>query len=201
MKALYRFGTPAIVRRMKKGVLLLLVLLVSTPLLAQESEFGILVGAAKRTSVSTEGIEPFGDALSLDNSTVELFYATPLDPVTYFKIKAGRISAPGAFRTEAGDADFAEADVEHVDGLIEYRFSEPFGSAGIFAGAGLYRQRAERTNGDEVSETDFGFSAGVNGDFPLTRSLGVVLEVGYHWVQFETRPRYLTVGGGIRISF
>ena len=32
--------------------------------------------------------------------------------------------------------------VEHVDALIDYRFSEAFGSTGLFAGVGLYRQRA-----------------------------------------------------------
>lgn len=186
---------------MKRTALAFALLLASTPLMAQESEFGILAGAAKRASVSVDGITPLGSDLSLDNSVIEIFYAAPLDPVTYFKIKAGRIEAPGAFVRESGNVDVAAAEIEHVDGLIEYRFSEPFGSAGIFAGGGLYRQRGSTPAGDDLSETDFGFSAGVNGDFPLTRNLGLLVEAGYHWVQFETRPRYLTVAGGLRISF
>jgi hypothetical protein len=61
----------------------------------------------------------------------------------------------------------------------------------------MYRQGAE---GFE-STTNFGFNAGVNADFPITRRYGVVVEAAYHWNRAEFQPRYLTLGGGLRVSF
>lgn len=205
-----------IVRRMKKAATLIAVSLVlSAPLLAQESQFGILFGGSKRVTAKVSGTKAINDELSLGNSVREIFYAVPLDPITYFKIKAGKITAAGAFRipktqpsSGTRDVDVRDAEIQHVDGLVEYRFDEPFGSTGLFIGGGLYRQRGDVT---EVvsgvqrvrseSETDYGLNGGVNGDFPLTRHLGVVLEGTYHWVHFATRPRYITLAAGLRVSF
>ncbi len=39
------------------------------------------------------------------------------------------------------------------------------------------------------------------GDFPLSRRYGVVVEGTYHWVNYHYRPRYLTLTGGLRITF
>jgi hypothetical protein len=87
--------------------------------------------------------------------------------------------------------------IEHVDGIVEYRFSEPYGYTGLFVGAGLYRQK---TNTRE--ESDYGYQAGVSGLFPLNRTYAVAIEGAYHWVNVYTpRPRYVTLGAGLRIAF
>ena len=135
-----------------------------------------------------------------------------LDPGTNFKIKAGEIEGPVAFQytTPTGTArtDSAKGKVEHVDGIIDYRFSEAFGSTGLFAGVGLYRQRG--TINDQAvpleqrgtqTETNYGFQGGVNGDFPLTRRAGFIAEVAYHWINYHYKPRYVTLTGGLRLSF
>ena len=43
--------------------------------------------------------------------------------------------------------------------------------------------------------------ANVEYRFPLSRRYGVVTEATYHWVRDEFNPRYLTLTGGLRISF
>ncbi|HWW62711.1 MAG TPA: hypothetical protein VN181_15155, partial [Thermoanaerobaculia bacterium] len=90
-----------------------------------------------------------------------------------------------------------DGEVEHVEGLVEYRFSEAFGSTGLYAGAGLYRSEA---NGQET-RTDYGFLAGVTADFPLSRRYGVIADAGYHWTGGDFRARYVTAGVGLRFSF
>src|SRR5206468_12558732 len=86
--------------------------------------------------------------------------------------------------------------IEHVEGILDYRFSEPFGSTGLFAGAGMYR-----ATGGNHTQTDFGLSFGVNGDFPIHPRFGVVVEGTYHMTRLETHTRFITATAGLRVSF
>jgi len=119
-----------------------------------------------------------------------------LEPGTRFKIKVGTADTPTTFITGNGRENFTNGRLEHLDGVIDYRFSEAYGSTGIFGGVGLYRQR-----GGTNTETDFGLSAGVNGDFPLSPRYGIVVEGAYHWTHFAVKPRWITATAGLRIRF
>jgi len=67
----------------------------------------------------------------------------------------------------------------------------------LFAGTGLYRQSA-----GSRQESDYGFVGGVNGIFPITRSVGIIAEGSYHWVHFYSpKPRYGAVSVGLRFAF
>jgi hypothetical protein len=197
---------------MKK--LLLLILFAATPAFAQTSEFGILLGGSKRLISHSDQAAGLGvsDNFRFSNSVREIYYAVQLDPGTKFKIKAGQIEGPVAFQyatpTRTARTDSAKGTVEHVDGLIDYRFSEAFGSTGLFAGVGLYRQRGTITDQavpveqrGTQTETNYGFQGGVNGDFPLSRRVGFIAEVAYHWINYHYKPRYVTLTGGLRFSF
>lgn len=202
-----------IVLTMKKPMILL-VLLVSTalPALAQsDREFGIVVGTAKRgleaSALAVNEGDFLDDQFGLDNSSFELFYGMQLDDATFLKFKIGRMETPVRMKTgettiQPGDkvvdtaVDIA-GEVQHIDAVIEYRFSEAFGSTSLFGGVGLYRQSADGVETD----SNYGYSAGVNADFPMSRKYGLVLEAAYHWTQAEYRPKYLTIGGGVRFSF
>jgi Outer membrane protein beta-barrel domain len=193
---------------------LLLLMLFATSAFAQTSEFGILLGGSKRLISHSDQAAGLGisDNFRFSNSVREIYYAVQLDPGTNFKIKAGQIEGPAAFQytTDTGTArtDIKKGTVEHVDGLIDYRFSEAFGSTGLFAGVGLYRQRGTITDQavpveqrGTQTETNYGFQGGVNGDFPLTRRVGFIAEVAYHWINYHYKPRYVTLTGGLRLSF
>jgi len=211
-----------IVAAMKKPACLLVFLLLAAPAaLAQSSRFGLMLGGSKRLTSQLdreEGVPGVQDNWKFGNSVKEAFYAIELEPGTFFKIKVGQITAPGAFRVTTGSAsnpqqvvkrrDLEKVDVDHVDAIIDYRFSEAFGSTGLFLGAGLYRQHGTFGSDTDVlpqdrsaNETNYGFSGGVNGDFPLSRRYGIVAEAAYHMVNYHYRPRYVTVSGGLRISF
>ena len=172
---------------MKK--LITLMLFVAAPAIAQTSQFGILIGGSKRLISHSDQAAGLGisDNFQFSNSVREIYYAVQLDPGTIFKIKGGQIEGPVAFQytTATGTArtDAPKGKVEHIDGLIEYRFSEVFGSTGLFAGIGLYRQRGTITDQavpveqrGSQTETNYGFQGGVNGDFPITRRVGFIVE-------------------------
>ena len=174
---------------------------------AQSNEFGVIFGGTKRSIDSVEpasGTELLDDGFSLSNGSVDLYYGFELDPRTWFKIRLGRMEVPVSFRevevrgpSEVEVRRDFEGEVQHVEGVVEYRFSEPFGSTGLYAGVGAYRQEAE----DVSSTLDYGFVFGVTGDFPLSRRYGVLIDAAYHATRADFGPRYLTIGAGLRIAF
>ena len=199
----------AIFAPMKRASMLLaLMLFGALPLFAQSTEFGVIVGGGRRFVGTGDeahrepGVEWLDSSFSFSNSSVELYWGMRMDEDVYLKLKAGRLQTQvaEAYTVAGEDGTFrrdAEGEVQHADAQIEYRFQEPYGMTGIFGGLGFYRQ-----SGDGIESTNnFGWSAGVSTDFPLSRRYGVVLEASYHWTQADFHPRYLTVGGGLRIAF
>lgn len=195
----------------KPMILLVLLVFTALPALAQsDREFGFLFGVAKRglegSALEVNEGDFLNDKFKLSSSSFELYYGMKLDDATMLKFKAGRLETP--VRKTTGEATLEngvkvptaidiEGEVQHVEAVIEYRFSEAFGSTGLFGGVGMYRQSAEGVD----SEADYGFNFGVNADFPMSRKYGFVMEATYHWTQAEYRPKYVTVGGGVRFSF
>jgi hypothetical protein len=196
-----------IVRSMRRTAFLLaFVLIGAVPMTAQSSEFGVLIGGSKRMideGNAAPGAQLIDESFKFSNQSIDLFYGFQLDPGTMFKIKAGRIETPVAVVQDVAGAPEGtqfrrdvDGEVQHVEGIIEYRFSEIFGRTALFGGIGAYRHEADNT-----STVDFGWTAGVNADFPLSRRYGVILEGAYHWTKSDFDPRYLTVSGGLRIAF
>ena len=199
----------------KTAGLLAFFLLPVMPALAQTSEFGLLIGGSKRLISRSDEASGRGisDNFKFSNSVREIYYGVQVDPGTFFKIKGGQIEGPVAFQyTSAAGArartDVPKGKVEHIDALIDYKFSEPFGSTGIYAGVGLYRQQASVSDvavpvdqrGNQT-ETNYGLQGGINADFPLTRRTGFIAELAYHWIAYNYKVRYLTLSGGLRFSF
>ena len=208
-----------IVPPMKRTLFLLALLVGAMPVLAQTftNEFGVLVGGSRRFVDGGDGVRSLDNEedwiesnFSFSNNSIELYWAIPIEQDLNLKFKGGRIQSEIAIPYEAVDPDaevpgtratfrrdVADGQIQHLETVVEYRFDEPFGSSGLFAGLGFYRLSAE---GEETQQT-WGGTAGVNTDFPITRRYGVVLEAAYHWTKAEFNARYMTVGGGLRVSF
>jgi hypothetical protein len=182
-----------------------LILLSALPALAQTSEFGVVIGGSRRFvkgAARENGVEFIESNFSFSKNAFDLYWKIPIDEETSIKFKAGRIQTPVAFAyTVAGNPNTLRKDVDgevqHVEGGVQYEFSEVFGSSGLFAGLGMYRQSGPGFS----STTNFGVSFGVNADFPLTKRYGIVVDGTYHWVRADFQPRYLTLGAGMRVSF
>ena len=205
-----------IVKPMRKTAFALALLAFSAmPAAAQTSEIGFLLGGTKRLISHSDQAKGLGisDSFKFSNSDREIYYGIQLDPGTWFKVKAAQIEGPLAFQYSTASGGKARTDIkkgkiEHVDAVIDYRFSEPFGATGLFAGVGLYRQRGSLTDAaipadqrGTQTETNYGFLGGVNGDFPITRRTGFIVEATYHWIAYNYKVRYVTLGGGLRFSF
>ncbi|HXH38270.1 MAG TPA: hypothetical protein VNN08_06555 [Thermoanaerobaculia bacterium] len=183
---------------MKKTLVLVsFLLLAALPSFAQNNEVTLLVGGAKALKTAAGGKSDFQHGFE------EISYGVQLDQGTIFKLKVGRMDAKTVFvsKDSSGaqvvDLVDPKGQVEYADAVVEYRFSEPFGYTGLFAGTGLYHQSSGTR-----SESDYGFVGGVNGLFPITRSLGVTAEGAYHWAHFYSpKPRYGTVAVGLRFAF
>lgn len=181
-----------IVAAMKKtAILLALFAFLALPAAAQHNEFGVIVGSTKPMK-SGVGKGDFQSGFR------EIYYGVQLEPSTIFKVELGKMSAKTALPKPGGGFEGDEnGTIEHASGIVEYRFSEAYGYTGLFLGAGLYRQK---TNARE--ETDYGYQGGINALFPLNRTYAVAVEGAYHWIDvYRPRPRYVTLGAGLRISF
>jgi hypothetical protein len=181
-------------------------LVAAVPVFAQHNEIDVLVGGAKAMKTPAGGKSDFKSGFE------EISYGVSMEEDTVFKIKLGRMNATTAFASAAKDkkgnniVDPGNVDpkgqIEYADAVIEYRFSEPFGSTGLFAGGGLYRQSGRNSIGTPLQENDYGFVGGVNGLFPITRNVGISAEAAYHWVHFyNPKPRYASIGVGLRFKF
>jgi predicted porin len=183
------------------------------PMMAQSSsEVGVIVGGSRRfveggpERLAGDFIESnFG----LSNNAIDLYWSMAIEPDLNFKIRGGRIqtqiatpyeadviNANGTTTTKTFRRDF-EGEVQHIEGVVEYRFHEAFGSSGLFGGVGYYRQSPDE--GDSTS--NYGFVGGVNADFPLSRRYGILVEGAYHWTNTEFDSRYMTLGAGLRVRF
>ena len=217
-----------IVAAMKKPACFLLFLLFAAPAFAQTGQqFGILLGGVKRlysgrdkldATDNTAGVNenlPI-DRFRLTSGAREVFYAVQIEPATLFKIQAGQwnsdvgiVQSGKDHKTGAviGDGQThlpTSGTVQHVDGIVDYRFSEPFGSTGLFAGFGLYRWSASGTSDavhDVPTETNYGYVFGVNGEFPMTKRYAIMVEGAYHWINMSSPVRYVSVMGGLRVAF
>lgn len=176
---------PAMIRKL----FIVLTLAVFAPaLLAQSNELGVLIGS----------IEPVNDELGVDTDmdVREIYFAKMIESGTWLKLKAGEADLSGESLDE-GLAPESETDLRYVQLLVGYEFDEIFGTTYLFAGPGAY----ELERNGENSESEFGFVLGVGADFPLTRQLGIVAELTYHWVDFEAELRTLNLGIGGRFRF
>ncbi|HEX7681098.1 MAG TPA: hypothetical protein VF713_23380 [Thermoanaerobaculia bacterium] len=189
---------------MKKTLILLSFLsLAAFPTFAQNSEVGLLAGGAKAMKTAAGGKSDFQHGFE------EISYGLLVDQSTVVKIKLGRMDAKTAFVSKDASGNQVvdivdpKGEVDYADVAVEYRFAEPFGTTGLFAGTGLYRQSGSNgQSGGNRQESDYGFVGGVNGLFPINRSVGIIAEASYHWVHFYSpKPRYGAVGVGLRFAF
>ena len=197
---------------MKRAVLAAAVVLIALPLAAQTSplsnqmsQFGILFGGSKRMN-DLPGTQSRSDVkdFSFGNSVKEIYFGTRLEPDTMFKIKAGTIDVPVLVQTNANDPtnpppvfDKVKGKIDHIDAIVDYKFSESFGTTGVFGGVGMYRATAPGL----ADDTNAGLSLGVNADLPLSTRYGIIVEGTYHYLHLTPRQRFVTATAGLRISF
>jgi hypothetical protein len=191
---------------MKKPAVFLLFLLVAAPAMAQTGQqFGILLGGVKRMYSGRDN-NKFSDLSSSfeTHGVREVFFAIPLESSMLFKIQGGKWDTDVGVVQADPPMHPRRGHVEHIDGIVDYKFSEPFGTTGIFGGLGWYRWSAPDAAAGETDipkDSSFGYTFGINGEFPVTKRYAVMVEGAYHWINMSSPVRYVTITGGLRIGF
>ncbi|HVT02024.1 MAG TPA: hypothetical protein VHL58_01460 [Thermoanaerobaculia bacterium] len=160
----------------------LLLVVAALPLHAEDTSVGLMLGAGQ--SVREGGFH-------VNDPVREIFFSTDTDPATTLKLKVGHISLD-----ENRDGVDITRRLDYVDVLVEYKLDEVWGSSGLFGGVGLYREDVASGH-----DTDYGFSAGLNGTFPVTRRLAFLAEAAYHSARFKDRATFVTVTAGLKLNF
>lgn len=158
----------------------------AAPAAAQALSIGASVGIADGGG---DGFE-----FDFDDSLQEIWIGTEMTSGTTVRLRGGRLETE--IGPTIGGTLLRDGEVEYLEALVEYSSSEVFGSSGFYLGPGFYRQEF-----DQYEESDWGVSAGVNALFPVTRRLGVLFDVSYHWVNFEESYDFIAATGGVRFGF
>lgn len=150
---------------------------------AQTSSLGMNIGIVEPTA---DGVD-----FNLEDTTLEIFYTVPLDKGTNLRLLYGTLESDLEI---AGVKD--KGDLQYLNLSVAYEFDEMYGRSSFFAGVGMYRQEI-----GELDESDYGFSAGVNATFPVTRRVSFLTELSYHYAHFEADTGFLMLTGGIEFNF
>lgn len=104
---------------------------------------------------------------------------------------------------------FVPSAKEHVNYLTldaSYLFVESFYTAGLFGGIGGYQYKPEPMPAgfEQFQDPDakyFGFNLGVDGEFRVTKSVGIVLRLTYHNFAAHPRRQFFNADGGLVARF
>jgi len=161
--------------------------LFAAPAFAQTQSVGIMTGV-------TQSLENGFDTNFPANS-FEILYSARTNFDVNVTIKGGRVHADGGDFIGLSDSP-GSVQVEYIDLMTEYKFWETWGSSTIAVGPGAYKVRHAG-----LDDTQFGVTAAVGAQFPFSRRLAIVTEVGWHWVNTDPKFSFLNVNGGLRLSF
>lgn len=83
----------------------------------------------------------------------------------------------------------------------EYRFQESYYESGLFLGLGAYRLNGTNAQGRSDDQTSVGINAGVTGEIPINRRVGILLELSGHYVNLREAKIYGIAHGGFTFHF
>jgi hypothetical protein len=183
--------------RAAKAIAMVLValgaLLAATPAHAVEPyymEVGVLGGVGGPLDVT--GADP-----GLGNRTLQLQLGLLTEPATLVQLRLGRFDFGNE---QLGNLDSARLDYATIAG--EYRFSYGWYDSGMFLGLGGYRLEGDRVDGSgSTSNTAFGVTFGVTGEFELSHRFFLVGEVAAHYAELHDAKLFGDAKFGIALHF
>jgi hypothetical protein len=167
---------------------------------------GLLVPCATRAQQYTYSIGALGgvggsfDASpgnSYSNSSYQLNLAMVTEPKTLVGVRLGKINLD----KQDLFGSLHNAGLTYLTVAGEYRFTESYYESGLFLGLGAYRLSGTRADGRSQDQTSVGLTGGITGEIPITRRLGLLLEVAGHYVNLHEAKIYGTLHGGLTFHF
>lgn len=136
-----------------------------------------------------------GDAL--DNTGFQANFGMVIQPGTHLVVRVGQLDLDkdGLF------LDLATAELTYATIGGEYRYRHRFYDSGVYVALGGYRLEGNELSGSTRDETAAGLGVGITGEFPITRWLGVQLEVSGHYATFDDAQLFAMGHGGFVIHW
>jgi hypothetical protein len=132
------------------------------------------------------------------NPNFELGLLIPTDINTMVALRIGQTDL--SKRSSFEGLENAKFQYVTIDG--EYRFVENYYMSGLFIGLGAYKLGGDLPGGGHDDETQIGLHVGVDGEFPITRRMAVVVQLAGHYVNFSDRAQmYANAQLGLAIHF
>lgn len=128
-----------------------------------------------------------------EHTDVELQLGYDINSRDLFVLRVGRLDLDGS-----DDLFASDGELSYVTATGEYRLPEDFYLGGLFLGLGYYDLQ---TDFGFVDDSAFGFTVGVNGEFPLSDRWGILVEFTGHWADLEAENLWVMATAGVRFSF
>ena len=151
-------------------------------------------------SFSLEGFKP---------SEYTVFADYNIERTTLLRMTYGSMWTQQSQSGQVVNGVFVPSAKEHVNYLTvdaSYLFVESFYTAGVFGGLGGYQYKPEPMpeGFEQFQDPDqkyFGFNLGVDGEFRVTRNLGVVLRLTYHNIAAHPHRQFFNADAGLVARF
>lgn len=172
----------------------------------------LLLGLVSSTAVQAQDLYTFslgvmggvGGSLDADpgddlgNLGLQLNASFVTAPRTFLGIRVGQLALDESERF----GTLADAGLTYATIAGEYRYSYSFYESGLYLGLGGYRLTGDDAfDGSDRTDTSFGLTLGLTGEFEMTRRLGLVAEIAGHWADFDEAQLFVTGHVGVAFHF
>lgn len=134
----------------------------------------------------------------LGNLGVQLNLSLVTEPRTHLGFRLGQLDLD----VDEGFGTLTNAELTYVTVAGEYRTAHTFYDSGVYFGLGGYRLQGNSIFGGASQEdTAFGVTLGLTGEFPITRSFGVMLELSAHYADLKEAQIFAMGHVGLALHF
>ena len=116
------------------------------------------------------------DDVGFGSGTFQLGVAMATESDILLGLRLGQMS----FDSEDRVGDLSEFSLTYASVVGEYVFAESYYTSGIFFGLGAYELDATNDLGGDGSDSSIGLTLGLTGEWDITRTWGVRVEIAGH---------------------
>jgi hypothetical protein len=178
---------------LRPSLLVILVFLSAGARAGAESLSSFLLAALGGVGGSTD-VKP---GQGYGNPGFEVDFGHFADPQTLVAVHAGQLN----FSSKPSFGALTNAKLSYADIGAEYRFQESYYESGIYLGLGAYRLSGNAAGGGSSAQTAVGGALGITGEFRFNRSLGLLIELSGHYVDFRSQRVFVMAEAGVALHF
>jgi len=131
------------------------------------------------------------------NAGFEAGFSMVTQPETLLGVRVGHLGLGGS----KGFDGLSSAGLDYLTVGGEYRFAESYFDSGLFLGLGAYRLSGTLASGRSDNQTQLGLTLGSTGDFPINRSLSILVQISAHYANFHQTQFFAMAQGGVAYHF